>query len=204
MVVPDSMGRGYLFDSCDAAETVAYMTRTRWDGCNGISEFKESKASHRGSLSKLSQYFTRFLPRAIINFFRPRVDGRVLELAAELVKSEYCRIGDSCGINSRQECLELSLIQFSFRSKISSLERQIISILSDRELYGLEIRDALRATSRGLTKVNFGTLYPALRRLERLGLVKARWSQERLRQRGYARKRYYRLNLRAIRFQQRS
>jgi hypothetical protein len=54
------MARGYLFEDRSAAETVAYMTRGCWDGCNGISEFKEVRAKNSGIFSRLFQYFTRF------------------------------------------------------------------------------------------------------------------------------------------------
>lgn len=197
------MAKGYLFDNREAAETVAYITRACWDGCNGISEFKEGKPKRNGTFDFLSKHFFRLLPRAIIDVLRPKIDSRVLELAANLVEAEYCRIADSCCINSQKERNELALIQFPQRPKFSVLEKQILNVLYLREQSGLEIMDALRAKNCGLIKVNFGTLYPALRRLERKGLVSARWSSERLVERGYARRRFYRLGLKAVRFQQR-
>lgn len=74
---------------------------------------------------------------------------------------------------------------------ISPVEESILTILAEYELYGLEIIEALEKGSGGKLKVGFGTLYPALRRLERKGFVETRWGDETPEERGGARRKYY-------------
>ncbi len=51
----------------------------------------------------------------------------------------------------------------------------LLSLLSKREMYGYELIGQLRATSEGAIDLPEGTVYPALRRLERDGLIQGRW-----------------------------
>jgi len=65
----------------------------------------------------------------------------------------------------------------------------ILSLLSEREMYGYEmLREAERRSARAFL-LKEGTLYPALHQMERAGLVKAAWRDSPA---GRARK-YYRL-----------
>ncbi|MBD2305653.1 helix-turn-helix transcriptional regulator [Chroococcidiopsis sp. FACHB-1243] len=66
------------------------------------------------------------------------------------------------------------------------------------ELYGLEIIEALEKGSGGKLKVSFGTLYPALRRLEKKGFVETRWGNEIPEERGGARRKYYRISAKGV------
>ena len=51
----------------------------------------------------------------------------------------------------------------------------ILSLLSEREMYGYELlREAERRSSSAF-QLKEGTLYPALHQMERTGLLKARW-----------------------------
>lgn len=51
----------------------------------------------------------------------------------------------------------------------------ILSLLSEREMYGYELlQEAARRSSRAF-QLKEGTLYPALHQMERSGLLKARW-----------------------------
>lgn len=71
------------------------------------------------------------------------------------------------------------------------LKEQILAVLLRHgELYGLQIIDLIEQEFG--RKVNFGSLYPTLHRLERDGLVTARWGDEQPIERGRARRRYYR------------
>lgn len=56
-----------------------------------------------------------------------------------------------------------------------TLEMLILRILSRGENHGFGIAQAIHALSREILKVEEGSLYPALRRLETRGLVKADW-----------------------------
>jgi PadR family transcriptional regulator PadR len=66
----------------------------------------------------------------------------------------------------------------------------ILGILSKREMYGYEIVGQLRSTTEGAIDLPEGTVYPALRRLERDGLVRGHWVEMGT---GTPRRRYYAL-----------
>lgn len=51
----------------------------------------------------------------------------------------------------------------------------ILSLLSQRDMYGYELIKELDRRSDGVFSIGQGTLYPALHRLERAGLVRGRW-----------------------------
>ena len=53
------------------------------------------------------------------------------------------------------------------------LELAILGLLEDQELHGYEIRKRLRDELGQVSNVSFGSLYPALSRLERAGAVQA-------------------------------
>jgi DNA-binding PadR family transcriptional regulator len=69
----------------------------------------------------------------------------------------------------------------------------ILGLISKREMYGYEIVAELRATTQGAIDLPEGTVYPALRRLERDGIVEGHWVEVGA---GAPRRRYYRLTLR--------
>lgn len=56
-----------------------------------------------------------------------------------------------------------------------ALEYCILAMLTDQELYGLEI--ARRLTADGVLMSSEGTLYPLLARLRRAGLVDTTWQE---------------------------
>lgn len=56
------------------------------------------------------------------------------------------------------------------------LDGMILAVVKDAPLHGYGISEALRAKSDGAVEIPTGTLYPALRRLERLGYVRSSWS----------------------------
>lgn len=75
---------------------------------------------------------------------------------------------------------------------LSDLEEIILSVLSGRgELYGLQICKIIETGSDGRLQVGFGSLYPALRRLESRKFVTSHWGEETPEERGGARRRYY-------------
>jgi PadR family transcriptional regulator PadR len=66
----------------------------------------------------------------------------------------------------------------------------ILGLLGRRDMYGYELLSELRSTTRGVVDLPEGTVYPALRRLERNGHVEGRWVDL---GEGSPRRRYYRL-----------
>jgi PadR family transcriptional regulator len=68
------------------------------------------------------------------------------------------------------------------------LDGLLLASLEAGPRHGYAIMEALRAGSGGQVDLPTGTIYPALHRLERAGLVKATWSQV-----GGRRRRVYRL-----------
>lgn len=70
-----------------------------------------------------------------------------------------------------------------------SLDVMLLALLEGGQLYGYQIVKEVRARSGGVLELREGTLYPALHRLERAGLVESSWQP---RQDG-ADRRYYRL-----------
>ncbi|MBU8858821.1 MULTISPECIES: helix-turn-helix transcriptional regulator [unclassified Micromonospora] len=56
------------------------------------------------------------------------------------------------------------------------LDALLLAVLERGALHGYAIIEALRARSGGALDLPTGTIYPALRRLERAGLVASTWS----------------------------
>ncbi len=56
------------------------------------------------------------------------------------------------------------------------LDGLLLATLEQGPRHGYAIMEALRAGSDGRFDLPTGTIYPALRRLERTGLIKGRWS----------------------------
>jgi len=57
------------------------------------------------------------------------------------------------------------------------LEMLLLAALQDGAAHGYSIADTLRTRSGGTFDLPEGTLYPALHRLERAGLLASRWSE---------------------------
>ena len=57
------------------------------------------------------------------------------------------------------------------------LDGILLAVLEPAPLHGYAIMEALRVRSEGQVDLPTGTVYPALHRLERAGLVEATWSQ---------------------------
>lgn len=68
------------------------------------------------------------------------------------------------------------------------LDGMILAVLEDEPLHGYAVMEALQQRSGGELDLPTGTLYPALRRLERAGYVRSAWSTV-----GGRRRRTYRL-----------
>jgi PadR family transcriptional regulator PadR len=56
------------------------------------------------------------------------------------------------------------------------LDGMLLAVLEAEPRHGYAIMEALRAGSGGQFDLPTGTVYPALHRLERAGLIQARWS----------------------------
>jgi PadR family transcriptional regulator PadR len=67
----------------------------------------------------------------------------------------------------------------------------LLGLLGEREMYGYELVAELRARSRAVIDLPEGTVYPALRRLERERLIAGYWVDVD----GAPRRRYYRLTV---------
>jgi DNA-binding PadR family transcriptional regulator len=57
------------------------------------------------------------------------------------------------------------------------LDALLLAALEEEPLHGYAVIQALRGGSGGAVDLPTGTVYPALRRLERLGLVEGSWSE---------------------------
>lgn len=58
-------------------------------------------------------------------------------------------------------------------SVVFVLELAVLGLLKDQELHGYELKKRLNETLGPLSRVSFGSLYPALRRLSRAGAIEA-------------------------------
>jgi transcriptional regulator len=56
-----------------------------------------------------------------------------------------------------------------------TLDLIVLKLLRAGPANGWDLTQAIQATSRGVLDVNYGSLYPALRRLEAHGWIKGRW-----------------------------
>ena len=77
--------------------------------------------------------------------------------------------------------------------EVSPREEIVLLALYNKELYGLQIPQAMEEASGGMRQMGIGTLYPVLHSLEKKGLVESRWGDEKREERGGARRRYYKL-----------
>ncbi len=75
--------------------------------------------------------------------------------------------------------------------KLSSIDEDILTVLLGRELYGLEILDYINPNRPGIP-LTYGSIYPALNRLEKKGLIESRWGDEAKGSSG-ARRKYYKV-----------
>ena len=75
---------------------------------------------------------------------------------------------------------------------LSQLELSILSVLVEKERYGLEIIEAVNSATEGKRTLSLGSLYTTLHRLEKKGLITSRWG-ETVEPRQGARRRYYQL-----------
>jgi len=76
---------------------------------------------------------------------------------------------------------------------LSRSELLILTALSGREHYGLEIAESVRQLTDGKQTISLGGLYTILSRMERKGLVRGRWGDTAEGRHG-ARRRYYELS----------
>jgi PadR family transcriptional regulator len=73
--------------------------------------------------------------------------------------------------------------------RLSTLEENLLALLIGKQFYGLAIIDALQEViGRSLS---VGSLYPALHKMEKKGLIRSWWGEETPEERGHARRRYY-------------
>jgi DNA-binding PadR family transcriptional regulator len=67
----------------------------------------------------------------------------------------------------------------AYRSQLlkGSAETLLLSLIAQKPMYGYQIIKELEKRSRGYFKFREGTLYPALHRLEKEGLIIGRWER---------------------------
>ncbi|MHC4443967.1 MAG: PadR family transcriptional regulator [Planctomycetota bacterium] len=58
-----------------------------------------------------------------------------------------------------------------------TLDLMILSVLSDEPLYGYLIQKRIREVSANMVRMQAGTLYPLLHRLEQAGAITSRWDK---------------------------
>lgn len=69
-----------------------------------------------------------------------------------------------------------------------SIDLLLLSLIKQRDLYGYEITKLLKQLSDDQYEMSEGTLYPALKRLERKGWIESYWSETQS-----GRRKYYRI-----------
>lgn len=74
--------------------------------------------------------------------------------------------------------------------RLSAIEEDLLTVLLGRELYGLDILDQLNP-GRPI-EISFGSLYPALNRMEKKGFISWRWGDVQDGS-GGARRKYYKV-----------
>jgi PadR family transcriptional regulator, regulatory protein PadR len=80
------------------------------------------------------------------------------------LKMKTTRVNEASNLELIQE-LAMSVVQ------LTSLEETILTALTGRKLYGLQIINAFSETSGGRRNISIGTLYPILNRLEKQELI---------------------------------
>lgn len=73
--------------------------------------------------------------------------------------------------------------------KKGSAELLILSLVETRARHGYELSKLIESRSKGAVRFNVASLYPLLYRLEKSGLVQARWVEKA----GERRRRFYRI-----------
>jgi PadR family transcriptional regulator PadR len=56
-----------------------------------------------------------------------------------------------------------------------NIDTLLLSLMSQQPMYGYQIMQELEGRSQGYFKFKEGTLYPALHRLEKMGLLQGKW-----------------------------
>ncbi len=84
--------------------------------------------------------------------------------------------------------VRVALLRMRAQALKGHLDGMLLAALEDGPRHGYALMEALRAGSGGQFDLPTGTIYPALRRLERAGLVHTRWSED-----GGRRRRLYEL-----------
>jgi DNA-binding PadR family transcriptional regulator len=81
------------------------------------------------------------------------------------------------------------MVKFSSELMRGSLDLMVLSVLADGPKYGYLIQQRLRAASRDMARLQAGTLYPLLHRLESDKLIRSRWDSA-----GGRRRKWYELS----------
>jgi len=82
---------------------------------------------------------------------------------------------------------------------VQGLEEWILIVLLSKELYGLQIIEAIELATEGKVTPSVGNLYPTLQRLENRGYIISRMEDTPSEHRGGARRKYFRITQRGSR-----
>lgn len=63
-------------------------------------------------------------------------------------------------------------------TKVTHREFLVLFAISDRRVYGLEIKQLIEQCTGGREKITIGALYPVLQSLEDKGLIESEWGDE--------------------------
>ncbi len=64
---------------------------------------------------------------------------------------------------------------FNKELKRGTLEMILLQLISERQMYGYELASTLEKKAGSLFRIQEGTLYPILYRLEKAGYIESRW-----------------------------
>jgi PadR family transcriptional regulator, regulatory protein PadR len=78
-------------------------------------------------------------------------------------------------------------------SQLSSVDEAILTVLSGKELYGLQVIDAFNEVSNGARNISIGTLYPVLARLEKQGFISSRLHDGSTLSKGGSRRKFFKV-----------
>lgn len=115
--------------------------------------------------------------------YQPHCPGKVVTVGMSVVIAQgVCHMPDT-----------KSDIRGKPHVEVAPREELVLLALHSKELYGLQIPQAMEEASGGRRQMGVGTLYPVLHSLEKKGLIESRWGDEGREERGGARRRYYKL-----------
>ena len=75
---------------------------------------------------------------------------------------------------------------------LTATQELLMSVIEFRQMYGIQISDAIKKATKDKKTIPVGSLYPILKRLEARGFIKSEWGESTEEREG-ARRKYYAL-----------